>query len=97
MAELYASGHVVDLILLLLGLETLALFVLWRRRVRGLPPSALIINLASGGGLLLALRAALTGAAWYWVGLFLTVALLAHLFDLRLRWTRGAACPQRAG
>lgn len=90
MAELYANGRIVDLILLLLGLETVALLALWRLRSLGVPPLALILNLASGGALLLALRAALTDTPWYWVGICLTGALVAHLLDLRQRWTRGA-------
>jgi hypothetical protein len=39
----------------------------------------------AGAGLLLALRAALTGAAWHMIAAWLLAGLAAHLFDLYLR------------
>jgi hypothetical protein len=36
----------------------------------------------------LALRAALTGQAWWWVALWLSLALPAHLAWLALAWRR---------
>jgi hypothetical protein len=86
--QLLASGRAVDLILALMAVEAIALLVLWRRRGRGVPPAQLIANLAAGASLLLALRAALTGAHWAWLGVWLTTALIAHLADLGLRWRR---------
>ena len=88
MAEFFASGRAVDLILFLMGLEAIGLLVLWRMRGSGIPPVALLLILASGGCLLLAVRAALTGAPWAWVSFFLTASLAVHLVDLRLRWQR---------
>lgn len=35
---------------------------------------------------MLALRGALVGAWWGWIGLCLAASLLAHLADLRRRW-----------
>ncbi len=43
-------------------------------------------NLLAGGCLLLALRFALTGAAWWIVAACLAGSLLAHLLDLKQRW-----------
>lgn len=86
MAEFYTSGRVIDLILVLMVLETVLLIRYWRRRSGGVPPLVAILNLASGGSLLLAVRCALTGAPWYWVGFFLGTAGLAHLADLWQRW-----------
>jgi hypothetical protein len=86
-AEIFASGRVVDLILGLMLLEGLALSVLWRRRGSGVPPISLWTNLAAGGAMLLAVRAALTGASWTWVWMSLLLALLMHLADLRARWS----------
>ncbi len=86
LAAFYASGRAIDLILLVL--ETAGLFILWRRRSRGVPPRALMLILVTGGTLLLAVRAALTGAPWYWVGLFLIASFVAHLTDLRYRWVQ---------
>jgi hypothetical protein len=89
MAELFATGRVVDLILALMVLEALVLGVLWRRAARGVPPLSLIVNLAAGACLLLALRAALTDAGALITGGFLALALVAHLADLALHWQRG--------
>ena len=98
MAELYSSGRVIDLILVLMVLETVVLIRYWRRRSGGVPPLVAILNLVSGGALLLAVRCALTGAPWYWVGGFLGTAGLAHLADLWQRWkspVRGPITPLR--
>ena len=87
MAEFFASGRVVDLILGLMLLEGLALALLWHRRGLGVPPRALWVNLAAGGAMLLAVRAALTGASWVWIWMPLLLALVMHLADLGVRWT----------
>ncbi len=85
MADLFASGRIVDIILALVALEVVALLV-WRwRRGRGPSPIALIGNLASGASLMLAVRAALTGADWTVVAGFLLASLVAHLADVWLR------------
>jgi hypothetical protein len=88
MAEFYASGRVVDLVLAMVVLEALALGLLWRRTGRGVPPGSLLPFLAAGAALLLALRGALTGAGWMWIGLCLLGSLVAHAVDLRSRWRR---------
>jgi hypothetical protein len=85
-AELFESGRIVDLVLALVVLEALLLSMLWVRTSRGLPPVPLIVNLAAGAFLLLALRAALTDGGTVAVGGFLLLALPAHLVDLALRW-----------
>jgi hypothetical protein len=84
MAWLFASGHVADLVLIVLAAEA-ALLWAWRRRMGGGPGSILGIVLP-GVALVLALRLALTDAWWGWIGLVLGLALLAHLFDLAQRW-----------
>lgn len=88
MAELLTSGRLIDLILGLVLVEALALVLLHHLTGKGVAPRELIGLLLAGGFLLVALRAALVGAAWYWIGLWLTLALLAHLADLALRWRR---------
>lgn len=83
MDELLSGPRAIDPILLLLMLEVLW-YLAYRRRggaVRG----GLLPTLAAGGCLLLALRVALAGAAWQWIGLCLTAGLVAHLFDLTAR------------
>lgn len=86
-SEWFASGRVVEVILLLVALEACALLA-WRglrRREPGL--LALLPSLAAGACLLLALRAALLSAPWSSVAAWLSAALLAHVVDLagRLR------------
>jgi hypothetical protein len=93
MAEFFASGRVVDLILGLMVLEGAALSLLWYRAARGVPPLALWVNLAAGGAMLLALRAALVGASWVWVWIALLTGLATHLADLAVRWQRPKANP----
>jgi hypothetical protein len=88
-AELFASGRAADLALGLLALEAVALVLLLRRRGQGAALPGLLLFLAAGACLLLALRAALVGAAWVWVALPLLGALAAHLAELRLRLRRG--------
>ncbi len=86
MAEFFAGGHSIDLVLLLIALEAIVLMVLWRMRCCPLPPRATLLILAPGTCLLLAARAALAGASWVWVSSFFLVALFIHLVDLRQRW-----------
>lgn len=104
MEALFASGRIVDAILLLVSLEALALAGL---RGRGGPPLAtLLANLASGAALMLALRAALVGAGWVAVAGWMLAGLVAHLVDLALRFrlataqrrsrARAGTRPQRA-
>jgi len=87
MAEAFANGTVVDAVIALLALEALLLAWLHRYR-RGPAPADLLGNLAAGLFLLLALRAALVGAAWPWIAASLLAALAAHLYDLAQRWPR---------
>ena len=86
MDSFFASGHVADLILVILVVEAAALAVWHRRTGQGPRPGVLIPNLLAGGTLVLALRTALTGAGWMWTGAALAAALLAHLWDLAARW-----------
>jgi hypothetical protein len=80
MAALFASGRIIDAILLLTVLE--AGFLLWRRR------AALVLTLLSGLGVMVALRLALAGADWRWLALALLASLAAHVADLKRRWRR---------
>lgn len=77
------SPHLIDLIMVVTLLEAAILLAL-----RVLSPLAIARMLLPGIFLLLALRAALAEAAWPWVPLALTAALVAHLFDLQGRWRR---------
>lgn len=87
MAELFASGRILDLILAGMALEAAGLAFYHRRTGRGIAPSAFLPNLLSGLCLLLAMRAGLGGAWWGWVALCLLGALALHLADLRRLWS----------
>ncbi|MBI1265621.1 MAG: hypothetical protein GC187_12920 [Alphaproteobacteria bacterium] len=88
-ASLFTSGRVVDLILLVVVVEILAL-VLWPR-LRGRMSLADVAGLiAPGVMLLLALRCALTGAPHTITAAILAAAFVFHLWDV-IRRRRGAA------
>ena len=86
MADFVGSGLAVDLVLGFLLLEAVLLFLIYRRWGMGVAPAQLWPMLGAGAGLLLALRAGIAGAGWYWVLAGLLLALFAHLYDLRCRW-----------
>jgi len=70
--------------LILLGMATEAIWLLWRHRRAGrtgAPP--LLLHLISGALLLLAMKLALTGAAPLIVAATLGMAGVAHAADLR--------------
>ncbi len=86
MAELFASGRVLDLILAGMALEAVGLILLYRTTGRGVRPARLLPNLLSGMCLLLAMRVGAGGAWWGWVSLALLGALAFHLVDLGRAW-----------
>ena len=86
MADLFASGRLVDFILVVVVLEAAALLIYWSRARRGVAPLDLLPNLCAGVCLLLALRATLAGSGWMLASLFLAAAGLAHLTDVTRRW-----------
>lgn len=77
---LFASGHVVDLVLAVLAAEFAWLMMRGNR--------ALDIGMGLGAAVLmmLALRGALTGAAWPWIALPLVLSFPLHVADM---WRRG--------
>jgi hypothetical protein len=80
---LFRSGRAIDLILVFMVLEFAVLC--WRRRDQGRAAIDVLIALAPGGLLMLAVRAALTGAGWMWIAGLLAASLPAHLMDLSRR------------
>jgi hypothetical protein len=83
MSDFIAGGSVVGLILALVAAEAVVLVVALRRS--GRPVSGILANLAAGACLLLAVRAALTGAGWTTVAVWLALSLPAHAIDI---WRR---------
>ena len=82
MSAFFASGHAIDLVLLVILLEFAFLNL---RRQRGLRTASwldLALTLAPGAVILLALRAALTGAPWPWIAGLLAASFPLHLWDV---------------
>jgi hypothetical protein len=80
MADLFASGHAADLIFAVLLIEAV-----WLRLGRGWGWGAIAGLLGPAALIVLGLRAALTGADWWWIALPLAASLPLHLADLRAR------------
>jgi hypothetical protein len=80
----FASGHVADLILLILAIE-----YVWLVRARGWHARDAAYRLLPGALMMLALRLALTQAAWPWIALSLAASFPVHLADLRRRGGSG--------
>lgn len=78
MNEFFTSGTAIDLVLAVVAIEAIVLAI-WFRRID------LLVALLPGALLMLALRAALTGAGWEWVAILVTASLPAHLWDMRRR------------
>jgi hypothetical protein len=86
--SLLESPGLVDLILILVGVEAAALIVWHRWTGHGLSLGEVGRMLPPGICLMVALRAALAGEAWPFVPLALAAALIAHVVDLRGRLKR---------
>jgi hypothetical protein len=85
MSELFTGALIADIIIAVLVIEAAVLAVLLRRSA-AFPQ--LLAGMAAGLCLVLALRAALTGAGWQSLALFLTLSFLAHAMELRLAFLR---------
>ena len=79
-AWLFASGHAADLILTVLLAEAV-----WLRVGRRWGWGAILGLLGPAALIVFGLRAALTGADWWWIALPLAASLPPHLMDLRTR------------
>ena len=86
--SLVESGTIAWVALALLAAEFVALSLYFRTTGRGVSPRNALPMLLAGAGLWVALGAALTGADWIWIVTGATVALVAHAFDLAVRWRR---------
>ena len=85
------QAGVIDLILAGVVVEAGVLLALRYRTGRGVAGPVLVVNLAAGACLLIALRLVLAGDDHRaWAAASLLLALLAHVADLALRWERGA-------
>ncbi len=86
MEQLFTSGRIIDVILLIMLAEYLTLRLYLGRGANGAALSGIGLYLLSGASLLLALRIALTGGSWVWVACCITAAGAWHALDLRRRF-----------
>jgi hypothetical protein len=84
----FRSGQIIDVILLLVVIEAVGLLLYRRSTGHGPRLADLGLTLLAGALLLLAVRAALTGAAAFAIAAPLTASFVVHLFDLKRRWPR---------
>lgn len=83
MQALFASPHLIDLVLLFTAVEAIVLVAVGKQRI-----GTVVTLLLPGVCLMLGIRTALAGAAWPWLPVALAGALVAHLADLRMRLDR---------
>lgn len=85
LAGFFSSGRAADLALLVLAGEAVVLWLRERRTGRGPRLADVAPFLAAGACMLLALRAALVGAPWWWVAAALAGSGVAHGVDIARR------------
>ncbi len=88
MADLIANAYLIDWVLAAFVAEGLLLMGYRASTGKGLGYAAIAANLLSGGMIVLALRAAVSGARAELVAVCLLASLAAHIIDLRQRWNR---------
>lgn len=86
--ELIGSGRIVDIMVLFVVIEVVALIAYWRRTGKGVPTIPLLANIGAGGSLMLALGATLKGMSSTTIALCLIASLIFHMTDLAIRWQR---------
>jgi hypothetical protein len=86
LGALFASGRIVDMILALMVIEAMLLALYRRGTGHGPVLADMMPTLLAGFALLAALRCALAGWWWGWIGACLAAALAAHVADLSRRW-----------
>ena len=75
-----ASGHVIDLVIIVIAIEAVLLLAFRRKGV-----FPILLGLLPGLCLMLALRAALMGGGWQMIALWISASLPFHLADIRNR------------
>jgi hypothetical protein len=86
MEGLVTSGRIVDVIIIFMVIEALALLSYRWWTGLGPSPAETITNLSAGFCIVLALRVAVVGGSRIWIVYLLGASLLAHLADMRQRW-----------
>ena len=81
-------ASLVDLVIALTLIEGAALLLYHGATGRGVAPRDFLLNLVSGLGLMLALRAFVHEAGASWIAICLLAAGVAHGLDMLMRWRR---------
>jgi hypothetical protein len=86
MAEFFASGHLIDLIFVLVLIEIVVMEIYRRHSGKGVAFLDFLPNAAAGAFLLMALRAHLAAYGWQIICACLAAAGIAHVVDVSRRW-----------
>ena len=89
MAEFFSSGAVAGLILIFMIAELVLLGIYRPVSRTDFARSDRVLTLTAGPGLVLALGAALSGAAWPVIASCLLLAMIGHVADVYRRFLRG--------
>jgi hypothetical protein len=84
--QLFSSGAIVYVVLLLMVVEGIVLTLLNRTSAIGPSPKLVWSNLLAGAALVMALQTALLHQTWHLTAVWLAAALAAHVFDLYVKW-----------
>jgi hypothetical protein len=88
MTEFFYSGLALELAILFMLVESVALLLWWRYRAPAADISGTLISLFSGVLLMAAVYCAVIQGPWQWLALFLMASFVTHIVDLRRRWQR---------
>lgn len=87
---LITGGRIVDIMLVVVAIEVLALLAYRGVTGRGLGAVALLLNIGAGASLMVALKLVFDQAPWQWVAAALVASLAFHTADLVYRWRASA-------
>lgn len=93
----FSSGHIADLVLIVMMIEAAIIFILMRRGRINLPFRTYILGVIAGGFIVLALRLALTDAASAMIAIALALSFFAHIGELFSFLQRNNGNPNHRG
>ena len=96
MFDMSQIALLVDIIIALVVIEAIALLALRSTLGHGPHVLGLLCNLAAGGALMMALRAAIAEHGAMTIAAWLSVSLVVHVADLWIRWRDAGLAAQRA-
>ncbi|MEO0616192.1 MAG: hypothetical protein AAFY69_08645 [Pseudomonadota bacterium] len=86
--QLVESGRIVDIMLVVIALEIVALIGYRVVTGKGLSVLSIILNVGAGGSLMVALKLLYDGVGWQLIAAALVASLCFHTGDLVYRWRR---------